>query len=181
MSGRDLVERNLRGEGESSPTVAPPRATAEAALTEAQACYSSSSVIIGELIALTDDGRTSLVLYPGQIGAAAVVARSTIDIHGAHIGRQVVLMFDGGDASKPIVMGILNACDGWPLSDRPAQVGVDADGQRMVVSAKEQLVLRCGKASITLTKSGQVFIRGTYLASRSSGVNRIKGGSVQIN
>ena len=28
---------------------------------------------------------------------------------------------------------------------------------------------------------GKVLIRGTYLLSRSSGVNRIKGGSVQIN
>jgi hypothetical protein len=51
----------------------------------------------------------------------------------------------------------------------------------MIVSAKEQLVLRCGKASITLTKAGKVLIRGEYVQSRSSGVNRIRGGSVQIN
>lgn len=51
----------------------------------------------------------------------------------------------------------------------------------MIVSAKEQLVLRCGKASITLTKAGKVLIKGSYVLSRSSGVNRIKGGSVQLN
>jgi hypothetical protein len=51
----------------------------------------------------------------------------------------------------------------------------------MIVSAKEELVLRCGKASITLTKAGKVMIKGSYLLSRSSGVNRIKGGSVQLN
>jgi hypothetical protein len=50
-----------------------------------------------------------------------------------------------------------------------------------MVSAKEQLVLRCGKASITLTKEGKVLIQGAYVSSRSSGVNRIKGGSVQLN
>ncbi|MEW5071937.1 hypothetical protein AB1P14_09365, partial [Pseudomonas aeruginosa] len=38
-----------------------------------------------------------------------------------------------------------------------------------------------GKASITLTRAGKVIIRGAYLSSRSTGVNRIKGGSVQIN
>ena len=42
-------------------------------------------------------------------------------------------------------------------------------------------MLRCGKASITLTREGKVLIKGAYLSSRSSGVNRIKGGSVQIN
>lgn len=42
-------------------------------------------------------------------------------------------------------------------------------------------MLRCGKASITLTRSGKIILRGTYISSRSSGVIRIKGGSVQIN
>ena len=51
----------------------------------------------------------------------------------------------------------------------------------MIVSAKEQLVLRCGKASITLTKAGKVMIQGSYVLSRSTGVNRVKGGSVQLN
>jgi len=49
------------------------------------------------------------------------------------------------------------------------------------VSAKEQLVLRCGKASITLTKAGKIVIDGAYISCRSSGVYRIKGGSVQLN
>jgi hypothetical protein len=60
-------------------------------------------------------------------------------------------------------------------------VEVDTDGERLLVTAKEQLVLRCGKATITLTKAGKVLIQGTYVSSRSSGVNRIKGGSVQLN
>ena len=78
-------------------------------------------------------------------------------------------------------MGVLREGHGWPLDDKSGQVEVDADGERMIVSAKEQLVLRCGKASITLTKAGKVLIQGAYVLSRSSGVNRIKGGSVRIN
>jgi len=90
-------------------------------------------------------------------------------------------MFECGDPAKPIVMGVLREGEGWPLADRPGRVEVDADGERLIVSAKEQLVLRCGKASITLTKAGKVLIQGTYVASRSSGVNRVKGGSIQLN
>ena len=140
-----------------------------------------TGVLIGELIAITDNGRTPLVLYPGQPGTAALSARSVVDLRGAHIGKQIALMFESGDPRRPIVMGVLREGAGWPLEERPGQVQVDADGERMIVSAKEQLVLRCGKASITLTKAGKVLIQGAYLLSRSSGVNRIKGGSIQLN
>jgi len=138
-------------------------------------------VVIGELLALTDNGTTPLVRFPGQVGESAVAARSSVDLHGPHIGQGVVLVFEQGDPARPIVMGVLRGASGWPQADKPAQVDVDADGERLIVSAKEQLVLRCGKASITLTKAGKVLVEGSYVLSRSTGVNRIKGGSVQLN
>ncbi len=138
-------------------------------------------VIVGELLALADNGSTPLVRFEGQVGDGALRARSTVDLHGPHIGQPVVLMFEGGDPCRPIVMGVVRQAAGWPLPDPPAQVAVDADGQRLIVSAKEQMVLRCGKASITLTQAGKVLIEGSYVLSRSTGVNRIKGGSVQLN
>jgi len=140
-----------------------------------------TGVIVGELIAISDEGQTPLVCYPDQPGTAAIAARTTIDLQGRHIGQQVVLMFEGNDLAKPIIMGVIQGKTGWPLDKQPNQVEVYADGERMIVSAKEQLVLRCGKASITLTKAGKVLIKGSYVLSRSSGVNRIKGGSVQLN
>ena len=35
-------------------------------------------------------------------------------------------------------------------------------------------MLRCGKASITLTRAGKVLFHGTYVSNRSSGVLRLK-------
>ena len=136
-------------------------------------------MVIGELLALAEGG-TPLVALPDE-PSRAVTALSLVDLHAAHIGLRVALMFDGGDADRPIVVGVVRGQATWPLETRPAQVDVDADGERLLVTAKEQLVLRCGKASITLTKAGKVLIEGTYLLSRSSGVNRIKGGSIQLN
>lgn len=138
-------------------------------------------VVVGELVALADEGRTPLVVFPGQPGTSALRARSVVDLHGPHIGQAVVLMFDGGDTSRPLVMGVLRESQGWPAAEAPQQVRVDADGERLIVSAAEQLVLRCGKASITLTQAGKVLIQGSYVSSRSTGVNRIRGGSVQLN
>ena len=150
-------------------------------LSKAAVAPSFAGVVTGQLIALAADGRTPLVTFPGQPTASAVSARSVVDLHGTHVGSTVVLLFDGGHPGKPIVMGVMRSDHGWPLSDPPGQVDVTRDGQRLVVTAKEQLVLRCGKASITLTSDGKVMIDGAYVCSRSSGVNRIKGGSVQLN
>jgi len=76
---------------------------------------------------------------------------------------------------------VLRAVQERALEQRPGSVEMDVDGERLVVTAQEQLVLRCGQASITLTKEGKVLIQGTYVSNRSSGVMRIKGGSVQLN
>lgn len=67
--------------------------------------------------------------------------------------------------------------------DGTSDGGLEArvDDERLVLSAEKEIVLRCGRSSITLTRAGKVLIRGRYLLSRSAGVNRIKGGSVQIN
>jgi hypothetical protein len=184
MRGRDTVMETDRHDNEDS--VLTPAASVDALgplLRErASALRSnpSSEVVIGEVIAVTDEGGTPLVLYPGQPGTAAIRARSVVDIRGEHIRKAVVLAFENGDPALPIVMGVLRGDESRPL-DSPGQVQVDADGERMIVTAKEQLVLRCGKASITLTNVGKVIIDGTYVVSRSSGTNRIKGGSVQLN
>jgi Domain of unknown function (DUF6484) len=67
-----------------------------------------------------------------------------------------------------------------PLESSPLQT-INVDGKRVVIEGQEEIVLSCGESSITLTKAGKILIRGKYLVSRSSGVNRILGGSVQIN
>jgi hypothetical protein len=139
-----------------------------------------AGVVIGNLVGLLEEGATPLVIFPGRADAAAVRGRTTVDLHGADIGQEVVLLFEGNDRSRPIVMGVVRGT-GSPLDAPAGHVEVDADRRRMVVVAAERLVLRCGKASITLTKAGKVLIEGAYISSRATGVNRVKGGSVQLN
>lgn len=140
-----------------------------------------AGVVIGEVLAVLEGGAAALVRCAASEGTPALRAASIVDLRGAHVGRRVLLMFEQGRADRPVVMGVLRGQPGWPEDERPPEVQVDADGERMVVTAREQLVLRCGKASITLTKAGKVLIEGSYLQSRSTGVNRVKGGSIQLN
>ena len=68
-----------------------------------------------------------------------------------------------------------------PEAKTPPAIEALVDGKRVVIDAEDEVVLRCGKASITLRRNGRIVIRGTYVETRAEGTNRIKGGSVQIN
>lgn len=158
-----------------------PTATTQDISPTAIAGAGVNGVLVGTLLALVDDGLTPLVRYVDGTDAHTSKARSVVDLHGPHIGRPVVLMFEGGDPLRPLVMGVVRQPQAWPDAAPPPQVKVDADGERLIVSAAEQLVLRCGKSSITLTKAGRVVIRGVHVSSVSEGANRVSGGSVHLN
>jgi hypothetical protein len=94
-----------------------------------------------------------------------------------------VLVCEQDDPRRPIVLGV--------LQDRPTPssgvtnptelVSVKRDDDQLVLTAEREIVLRCGNASITLTRAGKVVIKGSYILSRSSGYNKIKGAAVDIN
>ena len=65
------------------------------ATTNSSASEFRPGVVIGELVALADAGNTPLVLFPNQVGSAAVPARSVTDLHGAHIGNSRLRAHDG--------------------------------------------------------------------------------------
>ncbi len=66
-----------------------------------------------------------------------------------------------------------------PASGKPAEARVD--GKRVVLEGQDEVVLKCGEASITLKRDGKLILRGAYVETHAKGVNRIKGGSVKIN
>jgi len=144
---------------------------------EAFEAWAALPLQVAELVAVSEDGATAMVFDPAQPGEPARAARTLVDLHAGHVGAQVALMFEAGSATRPIIIGMLRGS----VAERPRALEVEADGERLTVSAQQQLVLRCGKASITLTKAGKVLIEGSHVSSRATGVNRIKGGSVQVN
>jgi len=121
---------------------------------------------------------TGLAEAPHEV----ITARSTIPLVTQHIGSEVVVLFDSGDYHRPIVVGVIQEGrrnDSAEVAATP--LSFRADGEQFVVSAEREIELRCGEASITLTRAGKVIIKGTYVISRSSGVNKIKGAAVDIN
>ena len=121
-----------------------------------------------------------LVDYPGN-PHGPLPARTTMradDVATAALGAEALLVFDEDRSDRPIVVGLL--APQASVAHAPAVEAV-VDGERLVYTASRELVLRCGKASVTLTSDGAVRIRGTDVLSRASATNRIRGGNVQIN
>ena len=117
-------------------------------------------------------------LCPGQV----LAARTTVPLRRGMIGREVVVWFDGSEARVPIVMGVLEArATAVEAGTPPPGFSVQADGERHLIQAEREIVLRCGDASITLTRAGKVIIKGHYILSRSTGYNKIKGAAIDIN
>jgi len=160
------------------------------------ATIAPGEVVIGTLIAVDAQGHL-LVDFPGSPVDEPVVAITTLALSQQHLGRQVALLFTNGDLRQPVVMGMIHSplqamLDNFDQAAGQSDEGVaiesdlnvddvEINGKRVVFEAQEEIVFKCGESSITLTKSGKVLIRGKYLLNRSSGVNRIMGGSVQVN
>jgi hypothetical protein len=165
------------------------------ALQQKRYAFEPASMIdgvrVGKIVTLDGQGRVFVDFADN--GRGPLAARYTGSLkterlrEAAAEGRDVLLVFENGDPELPIIIDVMHSL----LDDSAAspELVLEAeksddvliDGQRVTFDAREEIVLRCGKSSITLTKAGKILIRGAYLLSRSSGVNRIKGGSVQIN
>ncbi len=134
----------------------------------------------------------------GPIAARATVALDPAAALAA-VGRrqEAVLVFEEGDPALPIVVGLVQptapsmidlvldeAAPAGEASAAPAHEDAAVavlDGKRVVLEGEDEVVLRCGAASITLRRNGKIVIRGSYVESHAAGTNRIKGGSVRIN
>lgn len=135
-----------------------------------------AGVVIGSLVGFAEDG-APLVDFPGNPQDNAILARTTTDLIREYVGREVALLFEGTDPAKPILVGPIM----HPQPQAARRVSVDRDSERLELTADREIILRCGNASITLTRAGKVLIRGAYVSSRSSGLNKIQGGAVHIN
>jgi hypothetical protein len=147
---------------------------------------------IGRIVAISEEGQAS-VDFPGNpsgpLAARSILdaAAPAIDDRATLVDAAVVLIFENEDPRLPIICGLVRdrlrpkpAVPTLTL-DKKALRDVLVDGRQLVFEAQQQILLRCGKSSVLLRRDGKVVVRGTHLLSRSSGPNKIKGGSIDLN
>ncbi|HVE38427.1 MAG TPA: hypothetical protein VNM14_00980 [Planctomycetota bacterium] len=144
-------------------------------IMEALATGTESGIHLATVERLDDSGTPWVRLPRRRPLAARWVSGVTAEqLRAAQAsGTPVVAALTG--KSQVVILGVLASGPSAPAPE------VKVDGKKVTLSGDEEVTLKCGKASITLTAAGKVLIKGEYLLSRSSGVNRIKGGAVQIN
>lgn len=148
--------------------------------------------IIGTLESISPDG-TPMVSFP-EDGATLWAAQSALSEYDfsllATLPVKVVLLVDIKAPQHPVITGVVRDklptahCMEQKINDVSSFIGqpdVLVDGQRVTLSAQHEILLQCGKSSILLRRDGKVVIKGSNLISRSSGTNKIKGSSININ
>lgn len=139
--------------------------------------------VVGHVVELSASGEAT-VDYPGN-EAGPLRARSVLATPEVAAGAAVLLVFEAGNPTLPIILGVPR--DGRPAGPPAPPVSLETrqdvtvHTESLVLDARRQIVLRCGQGSITVRADGTVIVRGTRLLSRSSGTNKIKGAAVQIN
>lgn len=144
-----------------------------------------NGIRIGKLIE-TRGNKEIIIDFPENL-SKPLNARSLVQVRREDKGRSLLLMFENSDPNLPIIVGFLHDN---PIISSPSE-GITLkngaikelfiDGDRIVFNAKKEIVLNCGKGSVTIRKDGKVVLKGTNLISRSSGPNKIKGASVTLN
>lgn len=128
--------------------------------TEAQPVELALAVSDEEIVRAADEGAGAVVLRPenepGRLLLIGLLRRGVAASAG-----EVVVEPDEAPATRPDIAVI--------------------DGKTVRFEARDEIVLECGKGSITLRKDGRIVIKGTHLLSRATGMHRIKGGQVNIN
>lgn len=77
-------------------------------------------------------------------------------------------------------MGVMNESE-LLLSVNAFQRGATADSGPEFRTEGDCLRIAFGEASIELHRDGRIILRGTHIASYSSGANKMRGTSIELN
>jgi len=149
----------------------------------------SSGLLVGRITALLENGNP-LVAFDGETKSEPIEALTVVPLSSSSIGKDVAISFAQNQNGMPIVMGVIRRMLDEVLDDVPEQEAlktgtvkpeVIVDGNKLELSAPEEVTIRCGEASITLNKSGKILIKGKHVLNRISGAYKVKSGSIELN
>jgi hypothetical protein len=109
-----------------------------------------------------------------SIEGRSLAAQTLVPLKTKQVGASVALWLGAGGDGGCLILGVV-------LERAPRPVLARLDGRRVSLRADRELVLRCGPASLTLTRDGKVVLRGAEVLQTATGTHRIHGAAVRIN
>jgi hypothetical protein len=129
------------------------------------------AVVSGEVVERMADGSV-FVNFPQNTLGPLRARTLVVDIHA---GSSVLIAFDGGDPTRPIILGILHD------RARTEARTLHLKAARIVLEAEDELALKCGEGSIEARRDGKVSVKGRDVISRATRTNKVRGATVLIN
>ncbi len=158
------------------------KTTSTSANVESEDQRQPTSMFEAELIDISDTDEVSVEI-DGVEYSAQVLSHVAEELGRLKADLPVrVLVSFPEQSSQPVIVGVIQSTIAIDARDvRRADRGAKVDGERLQLTAQKEIELRCGSSSIVLKRDGRILIKGSRLVSRASGVNKVKGASVQIN
>lgn len=101
-----------------------------------------------------------------------------------NVGDMVLTLVDENN-SCGYVMGIIEDFNqpqnGVQTTQAADSTNVEHSCKQIKFNAEERIEFECGAGRIVMDKDGKIILRGKTITTRARGVNKVKGGSVQIN
>jgi len=149
---------------------------------------SSSDVVLGIFVGFNQQHQPLVVFAHSPQDTAKIAMNTVATLGPEHVGKQVALLFVNGDLHQPIIMGVICSPDDIKANVRaaaalptPNVADPTDEPKHLKLSAQDSIELQCGNASLTLNRTGKILLRGQYIASRSAGMNIVKGSTIKIN
>lgn len=140
----------------------------------------------GRIAAVEPGGRARVRFEPAGTGDAVCdVLQIGAEPPALHANDEVLVACAAEPGKPGVILGRVGPAPAEQESPAAAPFPVGEPRpetpREIVIEAGEELTLKCGEASIRITRDGKVVIRGEHILSRAKGTQRIKGGSVAIN
>ena len=136
----------------------------------------NSAPQLGVVIAL-EEGRP-IVRLVGSGEEIAVTVLSTVsdaEVVEAIEAKRPALVLRSGDG------GVLLGWTRAEVEESAPEAPEEKPPETLLLEAEKRIEIRCGDSSLVLEENGKVVLRGSYLLSRSTGPNKVKGATIELN
>jgi hypothetical protein len=144
------------------------------------------SIVRGTIVGFKGN-RAIVVLGDGPANGVEceVLAQTAETLHDLKDGATGLVALSADDSAMPVLLGVIGS-GSLPALIAPriptkTKRNVVVDGETVIFEAQFEIVLRCGKSEIILTRDGKIVIKGKDVVTRAAQNNRIKGTTVKIN
>jgi len=147
--------------------------------------FPATPALVGRICEVSPDGRAQVEFpgAPGPLPALCAVAQDALPARDTLPGAPVLLVFEDGDATRPVIVGFIRerlwADPTQAVDDAPVSGALRA--ARVVIEGEQEVVIRCGEGSISLAADGRILIKGRNLTSRAAETNKVRGAVVLVN